>query len=147
MTAMKPRRKYKRRTPPPAPPAPAPVKGKPGRKPIPIPDLIRIENIAAMGATNDQIANALGVSETTLKSMRHKYPSVEQVIKRGKDRADLQVIGRLYKKALDGDTTAMIFWLKNRQPTKWRDRHNVDHGGEVSVDNKVIIEVVETKSK
>ena len=26
------------------------------------------------------------------------------------------------------DTTAAIFWLKNRQKEHWRDRHDVDHG-------------------
>lgn len=122
-----------------------PAGRKPGRKPIPVPNLARIETIAAMGATNEQIAAAIGVSESTLKSMRRKYPTVEHVIKRGKDKADLQVVGRLYKKAVDGDTTAMIFWLKNRQPDRWRDRHNVDHGGNVNVDNKLTIEVVKTK--
>ena len=25
------------------------------------------------------------------------------------------------------DTTAMIFWLKNRQPDRWRDRAEVEH--------------------
>lgn len=27
-----------------------------------------------------------------------------------------------------GDTTAQIFWLKNRQPAKWRDKQEVEHG-------------------
>ena len=26
------------------------------------------------------------------------------------------------------DTTAIIFWLKNRQPQKWRDKQEIDHG-------------------
>ena len=25
------------------------------------------------------------------------------------------------------DTTAIIFWLKNRQPEYWRDKQEVDH--------------------
>ena len=28
----------------------------------------------------------------------------------------------MLNKALKGDTTAIIFWLKNRRPDKWRDR-------------------------
>lgn len=30
------------------------------------------------------------------------------------------------KKHMPADTTAAIFWLKNRQPDKWRDRKEVD---------------------
>lgn len=29
------------------------------------------------------------------------------------------------------DTTAAIFWLKNRQPKKWRDKQDVEHSGAV----------------
>ena len=29
------------------------------------------------------------------------------------------------------DTTAAIFWLKNRQPAKWRDKQDVEHSGAV----------------
>ena len=37
-------------------------------------------------------------------------------------------------KRLAGDTTACIFWLKNRQKHAWRDRHEIDHSGKVAVD-------------
>ncbi|MEB7723398.1 transposase [Mammaliicoccus fleurettii] len=30
------------------------------------------------------------------------------------------------------DTTAMIFWLKNRKPTEWRDKRDVEHSGEMT---------------
>lgn len=30
------------------------------------------------------------------------------------------------------DTTAQIFWLKNRKPDKWRDRQQVEHSGEIT---------------
>jgi hypothetical protein len=31
------------------------------------------------------------------------------------------------------NTTAQIFWLKNRQPTKWRDKHEVDLSADISI--------------
>jgi len=31
------------------------------------------------------------------------------------------------------DTTAQIFWLKNRQPHRWRDKHDVEHTGDVNI--------------
>jgi hypothetical protein len=99
-------------------------------------DASRVESVAAMGGTNDQIADALGVSPKTLQNIRKRDADIDAAVKRGKDKADIQVVAALYKKAIGyetldkagktvwaaGDTTAMIFWLKNRQPEKWRDK-------------------------
>lgn len=106
-------------------------------------DVAKVESIAAMGGTNDQIAAALGVSDGTLKNIRKRDKAVDEAILRGKDKADVQVVAALYKKALGGDTTACIFWLKNRQPDRWRDRHDMQHSG--AVDGKLTIEVVRVK--
>ena len=48
-----------------------------------------------------------------------------EVLKDWKQFADKRVEKSLYFQALKGNTTAMIFWLKNRQPDQWRDRHEV----------------------
>ena len=32
----------------------------------------------------------------------------------------------LYRNALAGNTTAQIFWLKNRRPDRWRDVQNIN---------------------
>lgn len=34
-------------------------------------------------------------------------------------------------KEVQPDTTAQIFWLKNRQPDKWRDKQDVEHSGQI----------------
>ena len=31
------------------------------------------------------------------------------------------------------DVTAQIFWLKNRKPNEWRDKHEVEHSGEIKM--------------
>ncbi|MEW9576733.1 hypothetical protein U9K47_15465 [Bacillus toyonensis] len=36
------------------------------------------------------------------------------------------------KRQVPPDTTALIFWLKNRKPDKWRDRREIDHSGEMT---------------
>lgn len=35
------------------------------------------------------------------------------------------------------DTTAAIFWLKNRQKLNWRDKHEVEHSGSVSISKEL----------
>ncbi|CYX44282.1 HNH endonuclease [Streptococcus suis] len=47
------------------------------------------------------------------------------------------VVTKRVKKHVPADTTAMIFWLKNRKPDLWRDKreHDVSHSGAVSVNN------------
>ena len=95
-------------------------------------DIERVESIAAMGGTNEQIAAALGIAKGTLFNVRKRDKAVDEAIASGKDKADIQVVGRLYKKAMDGDTTAMIFWLKNRRPNEWSDHHQIEHSGEVA---------------
>lgn len=39
------------------------------------------------------------------------------------------------RKFIPGDTTAMIFWLKNRRSDQWRDVHKHEHGGAGAFDN------------
>ncbi|RXZ84169.1 transposase [Paenibacillaceae bacterium] len=38
-------------------------------------------------------------------------------------------------KEVHGDTTAQIFWLKNRRPDGWRDKQEIGHSGSVDVNN------------
>ncbi len=44
-----------------------------------------------------------------------------------------------YEKALGGDTTAMIFWLKNRKPEQWREKQEIAHSGGFDI----VVDVVE----
>ena len=119
--------------------------------------------LAELGATNDQIAEALNITTETLNQWRIKYPDFSDSIKSGKDKTDDEVELSLLSRAkgmkvkkvrviqigderieVDGDgkewrvtakrkemseddippdPTSMIFWLKNRRPKDWRDKH------------------------
>jgi hypothetical protein len=76
---------------------------------------------ALLGLTNDEMADAFDVSHQTFYNWCKLYPEFLESLKRGRADADAHVSKSLYRQALKGNTTAMIFWLKNRQPSKWRD--------------------------
>jgi hypothetical protein len=106
--------------------------------------LIKVEGWARDGLTNDQIAENIGIAVKTLYEWQKKYSEFRDVLKRGKEVIDRQVENALLKTALGfeyeeetvtnkGDvvtvrkvqhpnTTALIFWLKNRKPEQWRDK-------------------------
>ena len=44
----------------------------------------------------------------------------------GREASDDRVEESLYRNALAGNTTAQIFWLKNRRPDRWRDVQNIN---------------------
>ena len=116
--------------------------------------LLKIEGWARDGLINEQIAQNIGITATTLYEWKNKFPEISEALKRGKDVIDRQVENSLLKRALGceytettreavkdpesgniemrvtkevtktviPDTTAQIFWLKNRKPDKWRDK-------------------------
>ncbi len=84
--------------------------------------LILLEGWARDGLTDEQIAHNCGISTTTLYNWKHRHVEILEALKKGKEVVDYQVENALLKKALVGDTTAQIFWLKNRRPDKWRDK-------------------------
>jgi transcriptional regulator with XRE-family HTH domain len=117
--------------------------------------LIKIEGWARDGLTDEQVASNIGVSRSTLNEWKNKYSVISDTLKRGKEIIDRQVENALLKRALGysyeevtyendvevkrvrkevvPDTTAQIFWLKNRKPEEWRDKQNIEHSGETGV--------------
>lgn len=110
--------------------------------------LLKIEGWARDGLTDEQIANSMGVNKATLYRWKEKYCDICNALKRGKEVVDRQVENALLKRALgytyeeityEGgvetkrvvkevvpDTTAQIFWLKNRKREAWADRQNIE---------------------
>lgn len=84
--------------------------------------ILLLQGWARNGLTNEQIASNMSIGITTLWGWRKKSPKIANALKIGKDEADIQVENALYKAALEGNTTAMIFWLKNRRSKDWRDK-------------------------
>lgn len=103
----------------------------------------KVAGLAREGKTEQEIADAIGVSRTTLKKWKKDFPEFLAALKREKDNHDAEVELSLSKRAKgfvapDGkyyppDVTACIFWLKNRQPARWRDKQDVEHSGDVNI--------------
>ena len=84
--------------------------------------LTLLEGWARDGLTDEQIARNMGVAYSTFRVWKDKYPAIPAALKTSKEIVDYEVENALLNKALGGDTTAQIFWLKNRRPDKWRDK-------------------------
>ena len=103
--------------------------------------LLLIEGWARDGLTNEQIAHNIGISRETLNVWTKKYSDISDALKKSKDVVDRQVENALFKKACEGDTTAMIFWLKNRRPDDWRDKRETQLSGSVqTVPDRLVID-------
>lgn len=116
----------------------------------------KIYKLALLGATDAQIADFLEISTATLDAWKNEHPRFLSALKRGKERADSLVAKSLFQRALGykhkavkifadlktgaekiveyteqyaPDTTACIFWLKNRQRAAWRDRIDTEITG------------------
>lgn len=84
--------------------------------------LTLLEGWARDGLIDGQIAKKCGITTTTLYEWKKRFPDFANALKKGKEVVDFEVENALLKRALAGDTTAQIFWLKNRRPDKWRDK-------------------------
>lgn len=84
--------------------------------------LALLEGWARDGLTDEQIAHNCNITAATLYEWKKRFAEISEALKKGKEIVDFEVENALLNKALSGDTTAQIFWLKNRRPGKWRDK-------------------------
>lgn len=110
------------------------------------------KKLAKLGATDAEMADFFGVDVRTLYRWKNTHDEFCQALKVGKDEADDRVERSLYHRAVGyeqpaikifmpagaeapveheyveiiaPDTTAAIFWLKNRRGAEWRDKVEV----------------------
>lgn len=100
--------------------------------------LTLLEGWARDGLTDEQIAHNMGISRSTLKEWKKRYPAISATLKKGKEVVDFQVENALLESALSGNVTAQIFWLKNRIRGKWQDKPASDDNREDKVADKLV---------
>jgi len=109
--------------------------------------------LGAMGGTDKQIADFFSVSVQTLNNWKKKEEDLVLALKDGKDQYDTslveaalrdraigyshkavdirvvngEIVETEYVKHYPPDPTAAIFWLKNRNRDRWKDKHGIDH--------------------
>ncbi len=111
---------------------------KRGRKKIEITEeIIEVAyNAASRGMTKEQIAQQIGIGYRTLFEKIEEYPQLLQAIKEGQANGIGDITNALYQSALDGNTTAQIFYLKNR--AGWKDKQEVEHSGSIDIESTVL---------
>jgi hypothetical protein len=116
------------------------------------PEFVQLaKNYCELGATDAQLAKYFEVDEKTINTWKLKHPEFLQSLKGAKLLADEKVERSLFERACGysvpeekifctngevtvvattkhypPDTTACIFWLKNRKPDDWRDQRNIN---------------------
>jgi ACT domain-containing protein len=124
------------------------------------PKLKLIQNWCKDGDIEEVICKKLGVGVSTFARYKDEFKELREVLKNGKAEIDYMVENALLKRALGSktkelkktidaegneiitetvkeivpDTTAQIFWLKNRKPEQWRDKKHIDHSGGVEIE-------------
>ena len=77
-------------------------------------DLNKVEELAGRGLTQQQIADALGISRTTLQGRIRDSELFEQAIKRGQAKGIASVSNKLFESAMRGEAWAVCFFLKTK---------------------------------
>lgn len=132
--------------------------------------LTLLEGWARDGLTDEKLAEKMGISRSTLSDWKNKFPDISDALKKGKEVVDIQVENVLLKRALGyeyqeekiersdkggvkvtqtlkhipPDTTAQIFWLKNRRPDKWRDKPEAPGDSDALKKARALLEGIES---
>ena len=133
--------------------------------------ILQAEKLCKLGATDMEVADFFDVDVRTVYRWKGENEAFCQALKVGKDIADERVERSLYARAngyeheevdirvvggaivqtpirkyYPPDTTACIFWLKNRKTAEWRDKVEQEHSGTVQI-GRVTREIVRPAPK
>lgn len=118
--------------------------------------------LCLLGATDMELADFFECGVPTLYRWQAQHPEFQKAIKLGKTAPDTRVERSLYQRAVGyshpdthisnfqgqitvtpivkhypPDTAAAFIWLKNRKRLEWRDKHEVEHSGSLTLEQLV----------
>jgi predicted transcriptional regulator len=82
-------------------------------------DLQAAEELASLGLTDQQIADSLGISRSTLSRRKADDDTFEAILRKGKAKAIVKVSSALMQEVENGSLRAIIFYLRCR--AGWRE--------------------------
>jgi hypothetical protein len=94
----------------------------------PTPDQRQLVQLhATVGTRQDEIAGILGIDPKTLRLHYREELDLAAA------KANATIGGALFNKAKNGDTTAMIFWMKTR--ANWKETSALEHSGGLTLNH------------
>lgn len=94
----------------------------------------KVESMSALGIPQEDIARVLGICVDTLA----KYYRDE--LDNARTKANTQIGGALFRKALSGDTASLIFWMKTR--AGWKETNVQEHTGKDGSPLQAVLNIV-----
>ena len=72
------------------------------------------------------------------RALGYEYTETTREERYNRDTQEYEmVVTKEVIKQVSPDTTAQIFWLKNRKPKEWREKHEIEHSGTISYENLI----------
>lgn len=84
-------------------------------------NLLLLNGWKRSGLSDEQMAKNMDISRRTYYNWQAKFPEIKKVTTLGHEHANFMVENALFKKAINGNVTAMIFWLKNNMRERYSD--------------------------
>jgi hypothetical protein len=89
----------------------------------------KVESMSALGIPQADIARVIGICEETLR--KHYREELDNAT----TKANTQIGGALFRKALSGDTASLIFWMKTR--AGWKETSVHEHSGGIKSEREL----------
>jgi hypothetical protein len=89
------------------------------------PYLALVKSMRIDGYREEDIMKKLDVGHTAFNQYKNEHMELTEALKYSKETLISKLEQTLFQKALEGNTTALIFSLKNLAPNKWADKVNV----------------------